>query len=78
MKRPSRYFYRSPVLIRLTVILCIHDPLSLRRVEDILFERSIDSCHETVRLSRNRFGPMLAAEIRTRRRDQIQGDTTIK
>jgi putative transposase len=25
-------------------------PLSLRNVEDLLFERGIDICHETVRL----------------------------
>jgi transposase-like protein len=35
-------------------------PLSLRRVEDLLFERGIDICHETVRLWWNRFGPLLA------------------
>ena len=38
-------------------------------VEDILFERGIDICHETVRLWWNRFGPMFAAEIRKRRID---------
>ena len=32
-------------------------PLSLRNVEDVLFERGIDICHETVRLWWNRFGP---------------------
>jgi putative transposase len=42
-------------------------PLSLRQVEDLLFERGIDICHETVRLWWNRFGPMFAAEIRKRR-----------
>lgn len=31
-------------------------PLSLRNVGNVLFERGIDSCHETVRLWRNRFG----------------------
>ena len=39
-------------------------PLSLRNVEDLLHERSIDLCHETVRLWWNRFGPMFAADIR--------------
>jgi hypothetical protein len=34
---------------------------------DILFERGIGTCHETVRLWWNRFGPMFAAEIRKRR-----------
>ena len=42
-------------------------PLSLRQVEDLLFERGIDICHETVRFWWNRFGPMFAAEIGKRR-----------
>lgn len=42
-------------------------PLSLRQVEDLLHERGIDICHETVRFWRDRFGPMFAAEIRKRR-----------
>ena len=28
---------------------CAEYPLSLRQVEDLLFERGIDVCHETVR-----------------------------
>lgn len=35
-----------------------------RNVEDLLFERGNDLCHETVRLWWNRFGPLLAGEIR--------------
>ena len=42
-------------------------PLSLRQVEDILFERGIDISHETIRYWWNGFGPMFAAEIRKRR-----------
>ena len=42
-------------------------PASLRNVEDLLFERGIDICHETVRLWWNRFGPMFAAEVRCKR-----------
>jgi len=42
-------------------------PLSLRQVEDLLFERGIDICHETIRFWWNRFGPMFANEIRKRR-----------
>ena len=41
--------------------------LSPRQVEDLLFERGIDICHETVRFWWNQFGPMFAAEIRKRR-----------
>ena len=67
MKNPFRYFNSSPEIIRLTVMLYIRYPLSLRQVEDILFERGIDICHETVRFWWNRFGPMFAAEIRRRR-----------
>ena len=44
-----------------------HYPLSLRQVEDLLCERGIDICHETVRYWWNRFGPLFAAEIRKRR-----------
>ena len=70
MKNPFRYFNSSPEVIRLAVMLYIRYPLSLRQVEDILFERGIDICHETVRLWWNRFGPMFAAEIRRRRVQQ--------
>ena len=45
----------------------IRYPLSLRQVEDILFERGIDICYETVRYWWNRSGPLFAAEIRKRR-----------
>jgi putative transposase len=44
----------------------IRYPLSLRQVEDILFERDTDIRHETVRFWWNRFGSMFAAEIRKR------------
>src|SRR5450756_1753314 len=48
-------------------------PLSLRNVEDLLFERGIDICHETVRLWWNRFGPLFAADIRRRRVSRMRG-----
>ena len=67
MKNPFKYFKTSPEIIRLAVMMYIRYPLSLRQVEDILFERGIDICHETVRLWWNRVGPMFAAEIRKRR-----------
>ena len=67
MRNPFRYFNSSPEVIRLTVMMYIRYPLSLRQVEDLLFERGIDICHETVRLWWNRFGPMFAAEIRKQR-----------
>ena len=64
---PFRYFKSSPEIIRLAVMMYIRYPLSLRQVEDILFERGIDISHETVRYWWNRFGPLFAAEIRKRR-----------
>lgn len=67
MNNPLRCFNSSPEVIRLAVMLYIRYPLSLRQVEDILFERGIDICHETIRYWWNRFGPMFAAEIRKRR-----------
>ena len=48
-------------------MMYVRFPLSLRNVEDLLHERGIDICHETVRFWWNRFGPMFAAEIRKRR-----------
>jgi transposase-like protein len=67
MQNPFRYFNSSPEVIRLAVMMYIRYPLSLRQVEDLLFERGIDICHETVRFWWNRFGPLFAAEIRKRR-----------
>ena len=70
---PFRYFNSSPEVIRLVVMMYVKYPLSLRNVEDLLFERGIDICHETVRLWWNRFGPMFAAEIRRRRVKHMRG-----
>ena len=58
MKNPFRYFKTSPEVIRLAVMMYVRFPLSLRQVEDLLSERGIDICHETVRAWWNRFGPM--------------------
>ena len=69
MKNPNpfRYFKTSPEVIRLTVMMYVRFPLSLRNVEDLLHERGIDICHETVRYWWNKFGPMFAKEIRNKR-----------
>jgi putative transposase len=64
---PFRWFDSSPEVIRLVVMMYVRYPLSLRNVEDLLFERGIDICHETVRKWWNRFGPMFASEIRRKR-----------
>ena len=58
---PFRYFKTSPEIIRLAVMMYVSFPLSLRNVEDLLHERGIDICHETVRYWWNRFGPLFAA-----------------
>lgn len=67
MTNPFRYFNSSPEVIRQTVLMYIRYPLSLRQVEDLLYERGLDISHETVRYWWNRFGPMFAAEIRKKR-----------
>ncbi len=72
---PFRYFDSAPEVIRLVVMMYVKYPLSLRNVEDLLFERGIDICHETVRLWWNRFGPMFAAEIRKKRVDRMRAHT---
>ena len=66
MQNPFRYFNSSPAIIRLAVMMYVRFPLSLRQVEDLLSERGIDICHETVRFWWNRFGPMFAADAEAR------------
>lgn len=63
-----KYFKHNPAVIQLAVLLYIRYPLSLRQVEDMLFERGIDISHETIRLWWNRFGSLIAAKIRKKRR----------
>ncbi len=72
---PFRWFDSSPEVIRLVVMMYVRYPLSLRNVEDLLFERGIDICHETVRLWWNRFGPMFAGEIRRKRVQNMRAHT---
>ena len=68
-----RYFNSSPEVIRLAVMMYVRFPLSLRNVEDLLFERGIDICHETVRHWWNRFGPLFAADVRRQRVSPTRG-----
>ena len=70
---PFRCFNSSPEVIRLVVMMYVRFPLSLRNVEDLLFERGVDLCHETVRMWWNRFGPMFAGDIRRRRVSHMKG-----
>ena len=69
---PFRYFNSSPELIRLMAMMYVKYPPSLRNVEDLLAERGIDICHETVRVWWNRSGPMFAAEVRRKRVDHMR------
>jgi len=69
---PFRYFKTSPESIRLAVMMYVRFPLSLRNVEDLLHERGIDICHETVRFWWNRFGPVFAAGIRRKRINRMR------
>jgi putative transposase len=48
-KNLFKYFKTSSEIIRLAVMFYVRYPLSYRQVEDILHERGIDICHETVR-----------------------------
>ena len=70
---PFKYFKTSPEIIRLTVMMYVRFPLSLRNVEDLLHERGIEISHETVRFWWNRFGPLFASEIRRKRASRMRG-----
>ena len=74
-RTPFYRFNSSPEIIRLVVMMYVKFPLSLRNVEDLLHERGIDVCHETVRFWWDRFGPMFAAEIRRKRVDRMRAYT---
>ena len=70
---PFKRFNSSPEVIRLVVMMYVRFPLSLRNVEDLLAERGVDICHETVRFWWNRFGPMFAADIKRQRISRMRG-----
>jgi putative transposase len=56
-----------PDTIRLAVWLYYRFTTSLRDVEEMLVQRGIDTTYETVRCWANKFGPVIAANIRRRR-----------
>lgn len=68
-----RYFNSSPEVIRPVVMMYVRFPLSLHNVEDLLFERGIDICHETVRMWWNRFEPLFAGDMRRQRVSRVRG-----
>jgi putative transposase len=70
---PFHRFNSSSEVIRLVVLMYVRFPLSLRNVEDLLFVRGIDICHETVRFLWNRFGALFAGDIRRARVSRMQG-----
>lgn len=70
---PFKRFNSSPELKRLIMMMYVRFPLSLRNVEDLLVERGIDICHETVRFWWNRFGPLFAADIKRQRISGMRG-----
>ncbi|MDG1287941.1 MAG: IS6 family transposase [Rickettsiales bacterium] len=59
-----KYYKTSPEIIKLAVMYYIRYPLSLRQVEDILHERGIDVCHETIRYWWNKFGAIFSKEMK--------------
>jgi putative transposase len=67
MRNPFQYFNSSPEVIRLAVMMYVRFSLSLQQSGDLLHERGINICHETVRFWWNRFGPMFAGKIRKKR-----------
>ena len=69
-KDPFKYFKTSPEIIKLAVMYYIRYPLSLRQVEDILHERGIDICHETVRYWWNKFGNLFAKNLKKKSLNQ--------
>ena len=65
-QNPLRCFKTSREVIQLAVMMYIRFPLSVRNVEDLLHERGIDVCHESIRLWVDRFGPVFAQQIRSK------------
>jgi len=63
-KDPFKYYKTSPEIIKLAVMYYVRYPLSLRQVEDILHERGIDVCHETIRYWWNKFGTLFAKDLK--------------
>jgi putative transposase len=68
MTKISYAGYRfPPEIFRQAIWLYLRFTLSLRDVEDLLAERGIVVSYETVRRWVNHFGPMIAADLRSRR-----------
>ena len=72
---PFRYFKTSPEIIQLAVMMYVRFPLSLRNVEDLLHERGVDVCHESIRLWVDWFGTHFAGKIRKQRANYMRNTT---
>lgn len=72
---PFRYFKTSREVIQLAVMMYVRFPLSLRNVEDLLHERGIDVCHESIRFWVDRFGPIFSKQIRSKRSVDLRQHT---
>ena len=68
-----RHFNSLPRIIRFAVLMHVRFPLSLRSVEDLLFERGIEICHETTRQWWNWLGPLFASDIRRQLVSRMKG-----
>lgn len=66
-KNPFRYFNTSREIIELAMMMYSRIPLSFRNVEDLLHERGVDVCHESVKLWADQFGSIFAGKIRVKR-----------
>ena len=69
---PFHNFKTSPEIIQLAVMMYVRFSLSLRNVEDLLHERGIDICHETVRHWGDLFGNYFAHKICKRRSEGMK------
>ena len=63
MQNPFRYFNNSPEIIRLAVMMYVRYPLSLRQVEDLLFERGIGEKERSPNSEPSRSGQTFAAAL---------------
>jgi len=71
-RAPFKYFKTNLEVIRLTVMMYVRLPLSLRNVEGLLHKRWIDVRRESVRLWWSRFGPVFAFEIKRKKVDRVR------
>ena len=62
----KRYRF-SPEVIRHAVWLYFRFSLSIRDVEELMAQRGVDVSREAIRCWVNKFGPLLAANLRRRR-----------